>query len=60
LEEILSFFEQKYPYATLFLAFKRVTYFDDADLHDSPKTFSNHTWEEINKEIELQYSKLDF
>ena len=51
LKDILSFFEMKYPDATLFLAYKSLTYFDDADLQESPKLFHSITWNEIKDEI---------
>lgn len=60
LNDIYSFFEQKYPDGTLFLAYKSLTYFDDADQQTSPKVYFDTTWEEIKEEIELQYKKLDY
>lgn len=60
LKDIYSFFEQKYPDGTLFLAYKSLTYFDDADQQTSPKVYFDTTWEEIKEEIELQYKKLDY
>ncbi len=58
LEEILAFFQQKYHDATLFLAVKSLTYFDDADAQDMPVTFEKITWEHIKKTIATHYNKL--
>lgn len=59
LEEILSFFISKYYDATLFLAIKSLTYFDDADLQEMPKIFEKINWEDIKKTILKNYYKLN-
>jgi len=54
LKEILGFYEQKYSDASIFLAIKSLTYFDDADKDIMPKMFDEINWESIKDEISKQ------
>ena len=54
LKQILEFYEQKYSDASVFLALKSLTYFNDADLDIMPKMFEQTNWEEIKMEISKQ------
>jgi hypothetical protein len=54
LSEILSFYERKYNYASIFLALKSLHYFDDADLQKDPKIHSNLTWNKIKSDLQKE------
>lgn len=56
LDEILGFYQQKYPDHSLFRAMLSLTYFDDADSNPMPRMFLSTPWEEmkavIRREVE--------
>lgn len=51
LEEILIFYQKKYPENSIFRALMSLSYFDDAEKQFMPKMFSDITWEEIKAYI---------
>ncbi len=51
LEQILQFYEQKYSDASIFMALKSLSYFDDANLDIMPKMFDKINWENIKSTI---------
>jgi predicted nucleotidyltransferase component of viral defense system len=60
LNDILRFYQKKYPENSIFRALMSMTYFDDADRQIMPKMFVNITWEAIKiniKEIVDHYSE---
>jgi len=59
LQEMLTFYNQKYHDGSDFLVLRSLNYFEDADLDITPKLFSLISWEEIKTEITLQVRKLE-
>ncbi|MBP5679746.1 MAG: nucleotidyl transferase AbiEii/AbiGii toxin family protein [Bacteroidales bacterium] len=51
LDEILTFYSQKYPNHSIFRALLSLTYFDDAEAESMPKMLIPTTWEEMKKHI---------
>ena len=51
LEEIIAFYQQKYPNYSTFRALRSLTYFDDAEEQFMPRMFIDDTWEEIKQFI---------
>ena len=51
LEEILGFYQQKYPNHSVFRALRSMTYFDDAEEQFMPQMFVDTTWEEMKQFI---------
>jgi len=51
LQEIINFYEQKYSDASVFMAIKSLTYFEDADNEIMPKMFEKINWETVKSEI---------
>ena len=51
LEEIIAFYQQKYPNYSTFRALRSLTYFDDAEEQFMPRMFIGDTWEEIKQFI---------
>ena len=47
LDDLLSFYSQKYPNHSLFRVLLSLNYFDDADPQAMPKMFSPASWEEM-------------
>lgn len=56
-EEMLSFYEAKYPSANAWHAEKSLSFFDDAENEPDPRDLSGRTWPEI-KQIILQSLKM--
>ena len=54
LKQILEFYEQKYSDASVFMAIKSLTYFDDAEEDVMPKMFEKINWESVKLEIKEQ------
>ena len=52
LEEILTFYQQKYPDYSIFRALRSLTYFDDADAQIMPQMFIEDTWEKMKENIQ--------
>lgn len=57
LKQILEFYSRKYPENSIFRALMSLTYFEDAELQDSPEMCIPVAWEEmkeyIRKEVKL-------
>ena len=51
LEEILGFYQQKYPNHSVFRALRSLTYFEDAEDQFMPQMFVDDTWEDIKQFI---------
>lgn len=51
IEEILNFYDLKYPDASRYLALKSLTFFDDADVEPSPKMLKNVSWENVKQKV---------
>ena len=51
LEQMLSFFEKKFPDTNKFHILKSLTYFDDADSEPNPQTIENVEWETVKSVI---------
>ena len=51
-EEMLAFFETKYPGANAWHAEKSLSFFDDAENEPNPKDLSSRTWHEIKQIID--------
>lgn len=47
LSQILSFYENKYPNASAFMAIKSLLYFEDAEHDAMPVMFIQQTWDEV-------------
>ena len=54
LEEILKFYQQKYPEHSIVRALMSLSYFEDADTQLMPKMFIQTTWEEMKADIQKQ------
>lgn len=52
LEDILCFYEKKYPEASRFIAMKSITYFDDAEDDPMPLMIKKISWENIKEKIQ--------
>jgi predicted nucleotidyltransferase component of viral defense system len=51
IDEIASFYQEKYnPMLAIGVA-RMITYFDDADESETPNCLNNKTWDEVKKEI---------
>lgn len=50
-EEMLSFYEAKYPSANAWHAEKSLSFFDDAEYEPDPRDLSGRTWSEIKRII---------
>ena len=51
LDELLDFYQKKYPNYSIFRALLSLTYFDDADSQAMPKMFIPQTWDEMKEYI---------
>lgn len=51
LDELLSFYVQKYPNHSIFRALLSLTYFDDAEAEAMPKMFMPDSWDTIKAHI---------
>ncbi len=59
LSEILRFYFQKYPEASIFLASKSLAYYDDAESDPMPLMFSKDTWEQMKNYIASKYDEYE-
>jgi hypothetical protein len=57
LEEILTFYQQKYPDYSIFRALRSLTYFDDANDQIMPQMFVEDKWEEMKEIIQAHVSR---
>jgi predicted nucleotidyltransferase component of viral defense system len=52
IDELFSFYTEKYPHQTTFHVARSLTYFDDADIQPSPIVFDKTiTWETVKQKI---------
>lgn len=51
LDEILSFYSEKYNDGSIFMAMKSLVYFDDAENDPMPDMFVNQSWEQVKEYI---------
>ena len=51
MQELIGFYEEKYPDATIFTTLKSLTYFDDAEDDPMPVMISGIDWESVKKHI---------
>ena len=52
IDELFSFYTEKYPHQTTFHVARSLTYFDDADIQPNPRVFDKTiTWEAVKKKI---------
>ena len=51
LEEILSFYKQKYPEHSEYRALRSLTYFEDAEMQDMPTMLIDTPWNDMKKAI---------
>lgn len=58
LEEMMTFYQQKYSDGSLFLLQKSLTYFGDADEQPQPKMYHNFNWETCKQKIIEEVLKL--
>jgi predicted nucleotidyltransferase component of viral defense system len=54
LSQLLDFYKVKYQDGSDFMVLKSLSYFDDADLEQTPLIFQDITWDEIKAEIIVQ------
>lgn len=52
LTEILKMYEAKYPDASIFLALKSLTFFEDAEIQPMPKMLIEVSWEKVKDKIQ--------
>jgi len=57
LQQILDFYTKKYFDASIFLALKSISYFDDADQEESPEMIAPINWETIKLKIKEEVRK---
>lgn len=58
LEEMFSFYQQKYADGSPFMVIKSLTYFDDAEAEPEPLMFEATNWETLKTELQKQVSSL--
>lgn len=54
LEEILGFYQEKYPDGSMFLAMKSLSYFNDAEADPMPYMFTDDSWDYIKESIKKE------
>lgn len=54
LTDIINFFVQKFPDASVYLALKSLIYFDDAEEQPDPIMFEKITWQQVKKIVETE------
>lgn len=59
LDEILSFYSQKFPNYSIYRALKSLIYFADADSKDMPTMFTDVSWDEIKTYIKKTVAKFE-
>ena len=58
LNDILDFYQKKYPDHSLFRALMSLTYFDDAEKQVMPKMYSTESWDEMKDFIIKEVAKI--
>jgi predicted nucleotidyltransferase component of viral defense system len=51
LKEMVNFYKQKYPDGTLFMVFKSLTYFEDAEEQENPISLNGTEWIQVKNAI---------
>lgn len=51
LSEILNLYERKYPEASIYLALKSLSFFEDADMQPNPKMLTDISWDNVKNKI---------
>ncbi len=59
LEQMMTFYNEKYQDGSYFMVMKSLTYFDDAEYQDSPEIFKKFDWENCKQKIIREYLKLN-
>jgi len=59
LSDILRFYFNKYPDASIFLASKSLAYYDDAEQDPMPFMFTDTTWEQLKAYISSKYDEYE-
>lgn len=57
MDDLLRFYQQKYPEASVFRALMSLAYFDDAELQPMPRMFTDDTWQKVKMEILAKVKK---
>lgn len=57
MNEILSFYLEKYKDGSAYLALKSMSYFQDAEQNPMPTMFSSISWEEVKQKIEQEVQR---
>ncbi len=52
LTEMLTMYQAKYPDASMFLALKSLTFFEDAEIEPMPKMLVQISWEKVKEKIQ--------
>lgn len=58
LQEILDFYQQKYPEHSVFRALMSMSYFEDAEMQPMPRMFGEVSWVEMKQSILSEVKKL--
>lgn len=58
LDEILGFYQEKYPEHSVFRALMSLSYFEDAEKQMMPKMFSKVSWDEMKAYIIKEVEKI--
>lgn len=58
LNEILGFYQEKYPEHSMFRALMSLSYFDDAEKQMMPKMFASFSWDEMKAYIIKEVEKI--
>ncbi|MDI9337498.1 MAG: nucleotidyl transferase AbiEii/AbiGii toxin family protein [Alphaproteobacteria bacterium] len=58
LQDMLDFYKQKYFDGSIFMVIKSLTYFNDADIEQTPTVFYEFNWENCKKKIIHEVKKL--
>jgi len=55
-DQMMSFYQKKYPNNALIMIAKSITYFEQADQQPDPICFKNLSWEKIKKDIVKKFN----
>lgn len=55
LENILEFYQQRYPYDDTFAVMRSIVYFDDAENDPDPITIENISWSQVKRKITVAF-----
>jgi len=54
LDEMLQFYQQKFPYTDTTFLLRALLYFDDAEREEDPIMLKSYTWKDVKKEMTKQ------